>query len=76
MTAICARSLRAYGVAPDNVYLFNEDPRPEHQEYLDLIAARTTAPDTPDGVAEAQAAQSFISSTRRGWCRPVSQPTC
>jgi hypothetical protein len=46
--------LQGYGVAQTNVRIFSDAPGPEHQEYLDLIAARDTSPDSPDGVAEAQ----------------------
>jgi hypothetical protein len=46
--------LEGYGVAKDGVRLFIGQVGPEHQEYLDLIAARDSSPDAPDGVAEAQ----------------------
>lgn len=43
--------LEGYGVAQSSVRIFSDSPGPEHQEYLDLIAARDSS---PDGVAEAQ----------------------
>ncbi|VTU00982.1 type i restriction-modification system methyltransferase subunit : Type I restriction-modification system methyltransferase subunit OS=Marinobacter sp. EVN1 GN=Q672_14970 PE=4 SV=1: Methyltransf_26 [Gemmataceae bacterium] len=46
--------LVGYGIAQSSVRLFSDAPGPEHQDYLDLIAARDSSPDSPDGVAEAQ----------------------
>jgi hypothetical protein len=53
-TSVASRlrtELEGYGVAQSSVRIFSEAPGPEHQEYLDLIAARESS---PDGVAEAQ----------------------
>lgn len=44
----------SYGADPQRVRLFDGHPGPEHQDYLDLITARESSPDAPDGVAEAQ----------------------
>src|SRR5262249_37005268 len=46
--------LKSYGVAEGSVRLFTGDADPDHQDYLDLISARHSVPDSPDGVAEAQ----------------------
>src|SRR5271154_2414456 len=46
--------LKSYGVAQDSVRLFTGSTKPDHQEYLDLISVLRRAPDSPDGVAEAQ----------------------
>jgi hypothetical protein len=46
--------LKSYGVAEEGVRLFTGGTAPEDQDYLDLISARHSAPDSPDGVAEAQ----------------------
>src|SRR5689334_8428097 len=68
--------ISAYGATRDHVRLFSDIPGPEHQEYLDLIAARQTASGTPDGVAEAQGRPIlyFIDQTRLSEARaPVQQ---
>ncbi len=46
--------LKSYGIADGCVRLFTGSAEPDHQDYLDLISARHSAPDSPDGVAEAQ----------------------
>jgi methylase of polypeptide subunit release factors len=46
--------LKSYGVAEENLRLFTASADAGNQDYLDLIAARHSAPDSPDGVAEAQ----------------------
>lgn len=46
--------LKSYGVAEGSVRLFTGGADPDHQDYLDLILAWHSAPDSPDGVAEAQ----------------------
>src|SRR5205085_1185046 len=53
---------------------FSETPGPEHQDYLDLVMARDAAPDSPDGVAEAQGRPVlyFIDETR---LTATGQPT-
>ncbi len=46
--------LKSYGVAEGNIRLFTGGADPDLQDYLDLISARHSAADSPDGVAEAQ----------------------
>ncbi|MBI1913855.1 MAG: N-6 DNA methylase [Planctomycetes bacterium] len=58
--------MKSYGATPEHVHFFSDKPGPDHQDYLDLIAARDLAPDSPDGVAEAQGRPVlyFIDETR------------
>src|SRR5256885_15417018 len=68
--------LKSYGATPEHVHLFSDKPGPDHQDYLDLIAARDLAPDSPDGVAEAQGRPVlyFIDETRlTAAAQPVHQ---
>jgi hypothetical protein len=66
--------LKGYGVAEGSVCLFTGGADPDHQDYLDLISARHSAPDSPDGVAEAQGRPIlyFVDETR---LTATGQPT-
>jgi hypothetical protein len=68
--------ISSYGATRGQVRLFTGTPRPEHQEYLDLMAARASDTSTPDGVAEAQGRPIlyFIDQTRlAGFLFPADQ---
>jgi hypothetical protein len=54
LTSRLLEELKSYGVAEGNTRLFTGGADPDQQDYLDLISARQSAPDSPDGVAEAQ----------------------